>query len=150
MTETSEPSLQETIAQPKLVKPGSNDSSLISRLMDSIKEYLKTERLSIDEVSFYMVVIAGKEGVGICPGLFADDHTEEDKHHYIRTFPDFKEFCDILTNRRKQMDDSKLSVECLGFAPQITPRKNLMNGRYLKWPHEGFSPILINYDARSS
>lgn len=136
----------DTTAQPRLVNPGSNDRTEVSTFIESVDWYLRIERCKITDIAFYIVVIASYPGVGIVPGLFADDCKTAAGEYWIKVCPDFRDFCELFIKRRRMLNDSKLPANCLGFAPQIVPREKLTDNIYLKWPHEGFEPVLIEHE----
>ena len=142
-TDTRAEPRQETMDQPRLVNPGSSDSSLISSLKHSVIDYLSKTHQEWKDVAFYVHPIVYNTENQIAPGIFSSDAKQIGSDYWIRCYTRFDDFCKVYCERKHGLNEKAFGENCLGMYPQVISRDCCDSEGYVKWTLPGVIPYLL-------
>jgi hypothetical protein len=132
-TESKLGDLHETIDQPKLENPGSNDSNFISNILESIHRYTKETGVRAEDLAFYIVGIAVVDS-SLKPSIFADDVRYAGSRTEIKCFMDIRDFIAEFSRRRLLFNSEFYEPRCVGLYNSVALKKDVNQMGYLNWP----------------
>lgn len=132
-TESKLGDLHETIDQPKLENPGSNDSNFISNIFESIHRYTEDTGVRVEDLAFYIVGIAVVDS-SLKPSIFAEDVRYAGSRTEIKCFMDIRDFITEFNKRRTLFNSEFYDSQCVGLYNDVRLKKNVNKMGYMNWP----------------